>query len=122
MCNLPEKIISTIQLCLSAKALICQRLQAFTASHAMRVPTAFKDVEEELVKNGLIAARTGVSHPDRWFCSTWKIFRQINTFAKKITFSRKFVCMRSILNLSFFFIISYIFKCVSRKNHYRIVV
>lgn len=68
--HLPKEIVPTVQFRLATEALVGQRLEALAAAHAVRMPGAFEDVEQELVENRLVAAGTGVSHPaDRRFAS-----------------------------------------------------
>lgn len=67
----PEEIVATVQLRLAAEALVGERLEAFAAADAVRMPGALENVEQELVEDGLVAAGAGVSHPaDRWFAPT----------------------------------------------------
>lgn len=58
----PEEIVPTEELALSAEALVGEIASAVVASHTFGVPRALQDVEQELVKDGLSAARALDDH------------------------------------------------------------
>lgn len=63
---LPEEVVPAEELPLAREALVRQVGVTVEAAYALRVPRPLQDVQQELVQDGLVAARARYQHPCCW--------------------------------------------------------
>lgn len=58
----PEEVVPTEEFALSTEAFVCEVVVAVDAADAVRMPRPVQHVQQELVEDGLVAARAGDDH------------------------------------------------------------